>query len=174
MKKTITMLLLLSVFMVSALGTIAVADAEPMIFKVGMMAKDLKADDKDGNIVDILKEAKGSKSAIVFMNTACSACLGEVKFLVDLLREDPKGKKLFIISVDYREYSIIESYRVRNGFDLGIWLQDADFAIPPKFGFMFTPAMVILGTDGMVVYSKAGYNRRVIEKFESEVKTHWD
>jgi peroxiredoxin len=176
MKKTLVVLLTMA-FMTAfgaglALGAdeaAATEEAMPRVFKVGDTIEGLTAMDSSGTMVDLVKALGGKDlGVVVFMNTACSACLSEVNMVNDLYKQNQKKMEMVVVSVDFGDYSIIENYKSVNRF-YGNWLQDKEFAVPTAFGFSYTPAMAVIDKAGKVLYLKAGFTRRASAKIAEDL-----
>ncbi len=103
---------------------------------------------------DIL--GKGKLTAISFMNTACSACAAEIRFLSQLAGKYPEFK-LVAMAVDSRGEAVVKSYNENNKFNAS-YVLDPEFTQPPKYGFNYTPALLLVDKSGKVVLSKGGFN----------------
>ena len=141
---------------------------EPTVFAKGMTASDLKLKNADGQSVDLANEMKGKTRVIVFMNTACSACKTELSHVQNVTQGSPA--ELMVVSVDFGPFDRVLGYKQTGKFG-GTWYQDEDFNVPAKFGFNFTPALVVLDGDNKVLMSTGGYNKRKAKQFEEELKS---
>jgi thiol-disulfide isomerase/thioredoxin len=105
------------------------------------------------------KDIKGSGKAIAitFMTTACSACKAELNLLSDLANKYGDDFKIYAISVDLNGEKSIPAYDSAFGFNVR-YLLDPDFSIPQRFGFTYTPSLVIAGKDGKITFLKGGYS----------------
>lgn len=134
----------------------AAEEAAP-VAKVGDMAPALKLKDAvTGENTDVNKALKGKMSLVVFMNTGCSSCLAEMMELNKAFGKNDKVQ-LVAIAVDKRGEDAVkvfwESYQIKASYFV-----DPGFAVPPMFGFEYTPAMILLDGSGKIVYMKGGYN----------------
>lgn len=144
-------------------------EATPKVFDVGDTVQGLTAMDGSGNKVDLIKALGGKDiGVVVFMNTACSACLSEINLVNNLLKQNQKKMEMVVVSVDFGKYSVIEDYKKRNRF-YGNWIQDKEFVIPAAFGFSYTPSMVVINNSGKVLYSKAGFTSRASAQIEKDL-----
>lgn len=102
---------------------------------------------------------------VTFIQTACSACKGEIVTL-NKLAKDNKGKVFVLpIAVDMRSgKDFLENYKNENavGFDFGI---DPKFAIPRMFNVSYTPASILI-KDGVVAKIYRGYDENIRTELE--------
>jgi peroxiredoxin len=112
---------------------------------------------KDVNFTSDIK-GKADVIAIVFFNTGCSACMAEMDEMSKAVKELGEGKlKLYGIAVDKRGEQAVKAYNEIYRY-LATYLLDPTFSMPPKFGFNFTPASLLLNREGTVVFLRGGYN----------------
>jgi len=110
-----------------------------------------------GKTVSFMKDIKGKTSALIFMNTGCSACLAEVQEVNDLKKDVGDKLTVWAIAVDKRGEAVVKAYAEQYQFDVN-YLIDPTFTLPPQFGFSYTPALVIVNKDGKIVLTRGGYN----------------
>jgi peroxiredoxin len=107
------------------------------------------------------KEIVGSAkvTALVFFNTGCSSCLAELTEASAAVKavNDPAKLAVYGIAVDKRGAKSVAAYDESNKFNVK-YLLDADFKIPPMFGFRYTPAMVIVDKSGKIMEVKGGFD----------------
>jgi peroxiredoxin len=132
---------------------------EPPDLKVGDMVPDFKLKNAiTGETFSYIKDFKGKKpySVVVFMNTGCSSCLAELMELKDALKDKKDQVNFVAIAVDKRGEEVVKAYYDNYKID-ATYLVDANFTIPPLFGFSYTPAMFI-SENGKIIFMKGGYN----------------
>lgn len=135
-------------------------------YQVGDVAKDLQVTDAGGKTVDLAKTGSTDRKVIVFLNTACSACRTEMTVVQNIVAG--KDVDLLVVATDMGPYDKVSAYKDSARF-MGSWFQDSDFVTPTKFGFFFTPAMVVLDKGGKVLLSSGGYNKRKAKQFEDSL-----
>jgi len=170
MVKYLRIVSVLTLVLIFSFTGLAFADEGKSPYKVGDKVMSLVAKDSSGSIVDIVKSSGGKKGLIVFMNTACSACRTEVKYVMSVAKQYADKVNVFVVSVDFGDFARIKAYQVNNKFDQGIWLQDEGFNLPPVFNFSYTPALVLLDSDGTVLYKFGGYSKLAAKKIEADVE----
>ena len=164
---TIIMVLTIGLFPgVAWADEMAAKAEEPKILGVGDTVKALPVPDLDGNPVDLLKEIK-DKAVISIMNTSCSACQAELRFLDDLM-QDLDGQ-LLIVSVDMTA-ARLGFYLEKNMIKNGTMYHDPIFSIGPMFGFSYTPAMIVIDKSGKVLWMSGGWNSRYEEIYTKQLK----
>ena len=173
MKKILT-LALASVFCLGLMSPAFAQDkpVDPPDLKVGDMVPDFKLKNAiTGEMTSYQKDLKGKKpfSVVVFMNTGCSSCLAELTELKEALKDQKDTVNFVAIAVDKRGEEVVKAYYESYKIE-ATYLVDADFTIPPLFGFTYTPAMFI-SNNGKIVYMKGGYNpNRDAGKMTEQVK----
>ena len=101
---------------------------------------------------------KGKTYALLFVNSACSACRAE---MYDLNQLDFTGNLEFmVVSLDANPERASNIYKKRFGIKFPI-LDDSNQEISSMFGFYFSPAAVIVDKDGKVSQQFAGYGPAV-------------
>ncbi len=162
MKKTAwiaVMCLLLGAWASAALAADAPKTATPKVLGVGDMVADFNlTDGLSGAPVSFSKDILGKTklTAISFMNTACSACAAEIRFFSQLAGKYPE-LRLVAIAVDSRGEAVVKSYNDHNKFNAS-YVLDPEFTQPPKYGFNFTPAVLLVDKSGKIVHVKGGFN----------------
>ena len=112
--------------------------------------------------------AKG-KTMLVFSQTACSACRGELSFLQELRQKNPNFN-IVVVNVDIKpSKELFAGYKGAYGFGDMLFLSDPTFKVPQMFGFGFTPASALIA-DGKVVESFRGFRAEEKPKIEEALK----
>jgi thiol-disulfide isomerase/thioredoxin len=145
------------------------APAGPL--KVGdMLTADMKATDIDGNEKAVTAFLTKDYTAIQFMTTACSACQQELQEL--LILQDVTGFKLDIlaVSIDIRGVDAVKAYEKQYKYGVKYAL-DQMFTLPPRFGFNFTPSLVVVDKAGKILVSKGGFSRSGWKATADEIKS---
>jgi thiol-disulfide isomerase/thioredoxin len=165
MKKRMFLVLPVLVLAMAVLAAPAFAQApgssNPVkIYDVGDMAPDFKLYDGLTSefvvLKDILDGEQAKIIALTFMNTTCSACQAEVALLSKLADKHEGALKVFLIAVDVRGQKLVKSYNEYYKYNVS-YLLDPRFTVPPSYGFSYTPALVIIDTEGKILYKKGGY-----------------
>ena len=129
----------------------------PKVVKVGDVVPEFSLTDPiSGKKVSFEKDIKGKTTAIVFMNTGCSACLAELMEMNDLKKEVKDKLQIYAIAVDKRGEAVVKAYAEQYQFDVN-YLTDPNFTMPPVYGFSYTPAMILVDKAGKVSHSSGGY-----------------
>ena len=143
---------------------------EPPVAKVGDQVPEFKLKNAiTGESTAWGKDVKGKAkyTIVVFMNTGCSSCLAELMAVKDATREN-KDVVTYAIAVDKRGEEVVkayyESYKIEANY-----LVDAEFDVPPQFGFDYTPAMIIVDKTGKIIFAKGGYRPKDRDKFVAEL-----
>ncbi len=163
MKRTLMLILSAALLLGAVQGFAAEekkAEEKPKIANaVGAEIPDFTFKDAlSGADVNFQKDIKGKgKYVIVFMNTGCSACLAELR-TVDKVLNATEGKvKGYCVAVDRRGEQIVKAYNDQYKFGM-TYLLDENFTLPPKFGFAYTPAMIVGDKAGKIVMLKGGFD----------------
>jgi cytochrome oxidase Cu insertion factor (SCO1/SenC/PrrC family) len=115
------------------------------------------------------KDIKGKKTALIFFQTACSICAGEIKAVRDI-QTRVKDVNIVLFSVDMRAPAdSYATYRKNYAGDLPI-VMDSSFSLPRRFSVSSTPAIAFIDSKGLLTKVKVGYNTRQKEELESAIK----
>jgi peroxiredoxin len=114
-------------------------------------------DIKTNQASNLSEIGKGKVSVVVYMQTSCAACRKELEAIKSMLSYVPE-LNVVAISVDAGSPARILKYIEHYQFPF-TFLHDPSFTTPELFGFSYTPATVVIGKDGKIVYLKGGYRR---------------
>ncbi|MDD5760912.1 MAG: TlpA disulfide reductase family protein [bacterium] len=111
--------------------------------------------------------AEGGKDvAIVFMQSACTLCVAEINDFV-AAEDDLKGKlNVVLVSVDFDGARLIpykEAYRI--SFPI---LHDREAKVMESVDFHASPAMVLVGANGIIKKKVNGYDRAEVKGMVKE------
>lgn len=152
------------------------AQEAPKVLAVGDKAAGFTlADGLTGNPVSLEKDFLGKSKllAISFMNTACSACNAEIR-LLSQMADKYQDLKVVAMAVDSRGEAMVKTYNEANKFNVS-YVLDPEYTQPPKYGFNYTPAMILVDKAGTIVMIKGGFHPNrdadgVIKAIESNLK----
>lgn len=152
------------------------ATEPPKVLGVGDKVVDfVLADGLTGKPVSLLKDYVGKSKllAITFMNTGCSACNAEIRLLSQLAGKHPE-LKVIAMAVDIRGEAVVKTYNENNKFNVS-YVLDPEYTQPPKYGFNYTPAMLLIDKAGKIVMTKGGFHPmrdgdKVVEAVEKGLK----
>lgn len=113
----------------------------------------------DGKALSFAKDIKGKNEVvfIMFMSTACSACQAEVSAVNDLYGRYKDRMGIYVVAVDIRGAETVKPFSETYRYN-ATYLLDNKFAVPRKFGFAYTPSIVIADKDGKIAFMKGGYD----------------
>jgi len=135
----------------AVLGTFAfAADEKPAPPYLSIIVDKLDGSGKV-TIKDVLKK---ENTLLVFFQTACSACRGEMSFLKENHANNAKVN-IVGISVDMRP-DLVKKYQEEAQIPF-LFLSDPDYKIPAAFKVTFTPAAVLLDKEGNLIDKYLGY-----------------
>lgn len=101
---------------------------------------------------------KSTVSVLLFFNTGCSACMAELDEASTAAKELGDDKLMvYAIAVDRRGEQAVKAYHEIYKHR-ATYLLDPTFTIPPKFGFSYTPASLLVDKAGKIVFMKGGYD----------------
>ena len=124
----------------------------------------------DGQPVSFLKNIRGKAplTVIFFMTTACSACYEEIREIDEFAAKNPGKVEVWVVAVDLRGAQTVSPYQHANRFRVK-YLIDPKFSLPRVFGFNYTPSLVVVDANGVILHKKRGYapNERVSEIFRT-------
>ncbi len=110
---------------------------------------------------------KEGVTALAFFASSCSACRAELS-LLNSLKKERKDLRVIAISVDAAGAKSTKRFMEQTKFDFDYYL-DTEFAVAERFGFTFTPGLVLIKGDGEIYFSKGGFMNRDEELIVSEV-----
>lgn len=160
MKKSVKFLVFLVVIMVSVLPVLADEQSKTP-FKVGDMMPDFTLKNGlTGTDVNFNNDIKGKSEllVVVFFNTGCSACMAEMDESSKTAKELGDDKvKVYGVAVDRRGEQAVKAYDEIYKFHV-TYLLDTSFTMPPRFGFSYTPASLLLDKNGKIMFMKGGFD----------------
>ncbi|GAB4369802.1 MAG: hypothetical protein Kow00128_16280 [Deltaproteobacteria bacterium] len=132
--------------------------ADPGI-EVGQPVPEFVLPGLDGKGVSFERQIRGKAALtlLFFMTTACSACYEELRELDAFLARHPGKVDAWAVAVDLRGAKTVAPYQKTNRFRVR-YLIDPKFSLPRKFGFTYTPSLVIVSPRGVVLHKKGGYS----------------
>lgn len=119
-----------------------------------------------------LSEAVGEDVIVLaFMQTSCVACRNELILLREYIKEEGHTSlEVYPISVDYDAPERVKSYKKFYKFDF-TFLMDPEFTVGPMYGYTYTPALIILDTEGKIALRMSGFHEGdedvIIKKLDS-------
>ena len=142
------------------------APAAESAAKVGQQVPEFSLSGLDGQPVSFRKDIRGKAplTVIFFMTTACSACFEEIREIHDFSSKHPGKVDAWAVAVDLRGAQTVGPYQKSNRFRVK-YLLDPKFSLPRVFGFHYTPSLVVVDANGVILHMKGGYapNERVSE-----------
>ena len=116
-------------------------------------------------------DLKGKTYALVFVNSSCSACRGEMKDLAQMTF----GKKMevFLVSLDAKPARSMKVYKDMLELPYPV-LDDSGQGITPKVSVYSTPASAIVGPDGKLAHRFMGYAPQLKEEIMGVFKQYAD
>lgn len=129
--------------------------------KVGVVVPPWQAAVVAGDMKTISSEdLKGKAYGIVFVNSSCSDCRREMDEVMQLKFNDKFT--VLVAAVDRKMDRAVNVYRDEMKVSYPI-MEDSKFIVAQGFGIAFTPATVIVGSDGKVEYWVAGYTDETLK-----------
>jgi peroxiredoxin len=142
------------------------APASETAAKVGQPVPEFSLPGLDGKPVSFRKDIRGRAplTVLFFMTTACSACFEEIREIHEFASRNPGKVEAWAVAVDLRGAQTVGPYQQSNKFRVR-YLLDPKFSLPRAFGFHYTPSLVVVNADGVILHKKGGYapNERVSE-----------
>ncbi len=153
------------------LAVLLVAIASPAFSEersigVGQPVPEFSLAGLDGQTVSFRKDIRGKAplTVIFFMTTACSACFDEIREIHEFASKHPAKLEAWAVAVDLRGAQTVGPYQQSNRFRVK-YLLDPKFSLPRVFGFTYTPSLVVVDANGVILHKKRGSapNERVSE-----------
>lgn len=145
------------------LAVLLVAAASPALSAersvgVGQQVPEFSLSGLDGQPVSFVRDIRGKApvTVLLFMTTACSACLDELKEIDEFASKHPGKVDPWAVAVDLRGAQTVGPYQQSNRFRVK-YLLDPRFSLPRVFGFHYTPSLVVVDAGGVVLHKKRGY-----------------
>ncbi len=125
---------------------------------VGKYLKEFKLNNPlDGKTYALPDMAKdGKDTALIFMQTACSLCIAEVREFQRAKDRLEGNLNVFLVSVDI-DAGRIKPYVAGNNIDLPI-VHDGDATLLEGLKFNSTPALVVVDKTGKIKVKKSGFD----------------
>jgi len=140
---------------------------------VGQQVPEFSLSGLDGQPVSFVRDIRGKAplTVFLFMTTACSACLDELKEIHDFASKHPGKIDAWAVAVDLRGSQTVGPYQQSNRFRVR-YLLDPKFSLPRVFGFHYTPSLAVVDAKGVLLHKKGGYapNERVSEILRTFVR----
>ena len=131
---------------------------------VGQPVPEFSLPGLDGQPVSFVKDIRGKTplTVIFFMTTSCSACFDEIREIHTFATKHPGKVDAWAVAVDLRGAQTVGPYQQSNRFRVK-YLLDPKFSLPRVFGFNYTPSLVVVDANGVILHKKRGYapNERV-------------
>ena len=133
---------------------------KPKVAALNQPVPDFTIKTYDGGMLKWTEMKKGKPMVINFMQTACSACLGEMNYMKQV-KEGPEGKKydFYTVAIDLQEAAAVKRYLTTytqfEGFN---FLLDKDLDVMKTFGFASTPSLALITADGKLAARIVGYS----------------
>lgn len=126
--------------------------------KVGQQVPEFSLSGLDGQPVSFRKDILGKAplTVIFFMTTACSACYDEIREIHEFASRHPGKIEAWAVAVDLRGAQTVGPYQQSNRFRVK-YLLDPKFTLPRAFGFHYTPSLVVVDANGVILHKKGGY-----------------
>lgn len=142
------------------------ASATESAAKVGQPVPDFSLVGLDSQPISFRKDIRGKAplTVFLFMTTSCSACYEEMREIHDFVLKHPGKVEAWAVAVDLRGAQTVGPYQQTNRFRMK-YLLDPKFSLPRVFGFHYTPSLVVVNANGVILHKKGGYapNERVSE-----------
>lgn len=137
--------------------------------KLGDMAPEFSLPNLATDKMESLKDYIGKPIVLFFIQSACYSCLQEAKDLKGLKAKYGDKLNVIAIGVDLLGKPMLVSWAAHNNLNYPVLL-DPIFSVPEKYGFSFTPSMVIIDKKGKVQFIHAGYRPKDLVTIEAKVK----
>jgi peroxiredoxin len=124
-------------------------------------------DVETGEVVDVKEAVGGSVGAVVFMQTSCGVCRKELMALKDIGINNP-SLRVVAVSADSGSPGRVANYKKTNGFPFR-FVHDPEFEAGSRFGFKFTPGMILTRRDGTIALVKGGYKPEDLPGLEKTI-----
>ena len=134
---------------------------------VGDVAPEFTLPLLSGKTFNSAEFAKQNKTVVItFIQTACSACKGEIIALNKLAKKSKANVGVLPVAVDMRSgKDFLDNYKSENAVDFDFGM-DPKFSVPALFGMSFTPGTVVI-SGGKIVKVFRGYDADIAKELEA-------
>lgn len=147
------------------IGAAAAAKAEVV---VGEPPPDLLGKDRDGTQVRF-SDHRGKVVVISFWASWCTYCLKELPALEGIQNAAGSGQ-LQVVAVNFKEEPALYRRLLHKLKDAQMtFTHDRTGAIGDGYGLRGLPFLVIVGRDGRVAYTHAGYGEQTLDRIIEEI-----
>jgi len=135
------------------------AEAAVKPLDVGDQVTDFELPGLDGKAISFAKDIKGKNTVgfVIFMTSACSACQAEVAAINEIKAKYKDQVGIYCVAVDIRGADSVKPYADTYKYE-ATYLLDPKFTLPRKFGFTFTPSVLLIDKEGKILFKKGGYS----------------
>lgn len=137
--------------------------------KIGDIAPEFSLPNLATDKMESLKDYLGKPIVLFFIQSACYSCLQEAKALKEVKAKYGKRLNVIAVGVDLLGKPMLVSWAAHNKLNYPVLL-DPIFSVPEKYGFSYTPSMVMIDKKGKIAFIHAGYRERDLKAIESKVK----
>ncbi len=172
-KKLVLNLIILSIFAWSNAAqsgsdsTLQVGQLAPTFFAKSLAEQDFFLSRFFGSKVPLERRAP---LVLSFFTTFCIPCRQEISFLETLQQQYP-DLPIFLVNISEGP-DLVKTYIQKMGFSLPVLL-DRYGQIAAKYRATTTPFLVIIGTDGKLVYVKQGFTETDKASLRAILKKLW-
>ncbi len=123
----------------------------------GELAPDFEMKLLSGDVLQ-LSELRGKVVLLNFFATWCPPCLEEMSQMEKVIQQEYGAEPNFLMVAIGREHSASElrAFQAKNGFSFPM-APDPERMIYAKYADSYIPRNVLIGKDGIVLLSSAGY-----------------
>ena len=137
--------------------------------KIGDVAPEFSLPNLSTDKMESLKDYLGKPIVLFFIQSACYSCLQEAKAMKDVKAKYGNKLNIIAVGVDLLGKPMLVSWAAHNKLNYPVLL-DPIFSVPEKYGFSYTPSMVIIDKNGKVAFIHAGYREKDLVVIEEKVK----
>jgi thiol-disulfide isomerase/thioredoxin len=139
----------------------ASATGAEKLLSAGAKAPAFELSDPEGNPVSFRGEKSGEPALLVFWSLFCPPCREEMPYFADLaVRYPPPGLRVIAVNLDGDSLArAVSQYARLQDLPFPVAMDEkrnGRFAAAGAYGVSGTPALVLIGADGRVVWSHEG------------------
>lgn len=142
-------------------GPVAAEEEKPKLkdlYRVGEELPPVEVTGLDGKMVNVPSLLKGKKNYVVFFNTSCRNCIGEMNAFADHYETaTKKGIDIVAVCIDIAGVETAKRFQKRGKYPFPI-VSDKEFELGKRMGIYSTPATVILDEEKKITKIWTGYN----------------
>jgi peroxiredoxin len=137
--------------------------------RIGSTAPSFSADATDGGVV-ALDDFRNKVVVLYFWATWCLPCVEVSSYMQDLHDTYHAGGKVKVLAIHYNNIGDPKEYCEEHGYTFT--LVPDGISVAKAYRVTKIPTLIIIGTNGSVIYKQVGLNRELVDEAATIVERH--